>query len=83
MPNFFAQSEGADEMATSVKVRKSWRIKRYRKKILLKFYLSRFLKGTNLPIRFFIDKLTPKSLGSLIACNEQQIFVQGNYMEYL
>ncbi len=77
MSNFFAQTEallnGKDEQTVRSELAKQGITGRMAED-LLPFKIFRGDKPTN---TILIDKLTPKSLGSLIALYEHKIFVQG------
>jgi len=77
MSNFFAQTEallnGKTEAQVSAEFEKQ-NITGSKANFLLPFKVFKGNKPTN---TFLIEKLTPKSLGSLIAMYEHKIFVQG------
>ena len=77
MSNFFAQTEallnGKPEAAVKAEFEKQ-NVTGEKASFLLPFKVFAGNKPTN---TFLIDKLTPKSLGSLIALYEHKIFVQG------
>lgn len=77
MANFFAQTEALLNGKTAVEVREELVAKGMAEdeiKALLPFKVFEGDKPTN---TILIDKLTPKSLGALIAMYEHKIFVQG------
>jgi glucose-6-phosphate isomerase len=77
MSNFFAQSEALLHGKSSEKVKAEFEkqgLEPENAKKLLPFKVFSGNKPTN---TILIDKLTPKSLGSLIAMYEHKIFVQG------
>ncbi len=77
MANFFAQTEALMNGKTEEEVRKELQskgLKEQELETLLPFKLFEGNKPTN---TILIDKLTPKSLGALIAMYEHKIFVQG------
>lgn len=77
MSNYFAQTEALLHGKTEAKVQAEFvkqGIDAERAKFLLPFKVFEGNKPTN---TILIEKLTPKSLGSLIALYEHKIFVQG------
>lgn len=77
MSNYFAQTEALMHGKTAEKVRAEFDkqgLDAERAKFLLPFKVFAGNKPTN---TILIEKLTPKSLGSLIALYEHKIFVQG------
>lgn len=77
MSNFFAQTEALLHGKSSEKVKAEFDkqgLDPDKAKVLLPFKVFTGNKPTN---TILIDKLTPKSLGSLIALYEHKIFVQG------
>ena len=77
MSNFFAQTEALLNGKTEAQVKAEFEkqnISREKAKFLLPFKVFTGNKPTN---TFLIEKLTPKTLGSLIALYEHKIFVQG------
>ena len=77
MSNFFAQTEALLHGKSSGKVKAEFDkqgLDPDKAKVLLPFKVFTGNKPTN---TILIDKLTPKSLGSLIALYEHKIFVQG------
>jgi glucose-6-phosphate isomerase len=77
MSNFFAQTEALMHGKTEAKVQAEFdkqEIAAEKAKFLLPFKVFKGNKPTN---SILIEKLTPKSLGSLVALYEHKIFVQG------
>lgn len=77
MSNFFAQTEALLNGKTEAQVKTEFEkqnITGEKADFLLPFKVFTGNKPTN---TFLIDKLTPKSLGSLVALYEHKIFVQG------
>lgn len=77
MSNFFAQTEALLNGKTEAQVKAEFEkqnISGEKANFLLPFKVFKGNKPTN---TFLIEKLTPKSLGSLIALYEHKIFVQG------
>lgn len=77
MSNFFAQTEALLNGKTEAQVKAEFekdKISEEKATFLLPFKVFEGNKPTN---TFLIEKLTPKSLGSLIAMYEHKIFVQG------
>lgn len=77
MANFFAQTEALMNGKTEVEVKKELQaqgLPEDQLKLLLPYKVFEGNKPTN---TILIQKLTPKSLGSLIALYEHKIFVQG------
>lgn len=77
MANFFAQTEALLNGKSEVQVKSEFKkqgIAEKRAEFLLPYKVFEGNKPTN---TILIDKLTPKSLGSLIALYEHKIFVQG------
>ena len=77
MSNFFAQTEALLNGKTEAQVKAEFEkqnMSREKATFLLPFKVFAGNKPTN---TFLIDKLTPKTLGSLIALYEHKIFVQG------
>lgn len=77
MANFFAQSEALMNGKTSEAVRKELEDKKVSEKDISEILPFKVFDGNKPTNTIFIDKLTPKSLGSLIAMYEHKIFVQG------
>ena len=77
MSNFFAQTEALLNGKTEAQVRAEFEkqnVMGEKAESLLPFKIFKGNKPTN---TFLIEKLTPKTLGSLIALYEHKIFVQG------
>lgn len=77
MSNFFAQTEALLNGKTEAQVKAEFEkqnVTGVKADFLLPFKVFKGNKPTN---TFLIDKLTPKSLGALIALYEHKIFVQG------
>jgi glucose-6-phosphate isomerase len=77
MSNFFAQTEALLNGKTEAQVKAEFekqKVTGEKAAFLLPFKVFSGNKPTN---TFLIDKLTPKSLGSLVALYEHKIFVQG------
>jgi glucose-6-phosphate isomerase len=77
MSNFFAQTEALLNGKTEAQVKAEFEkqnVTGEKAAFLLPFKVFRGNKPTN---TFLIDKLTPKTLGALIALYEHKIFVQG------
>ena len=77
MSNFFAQTEALLNGKTQAQVSSEFEkqnVSEEQASFLLPFKVFNGNKPTN---TFLIDKLTPKTLGSLIALYEHKIFVQG------
>lgn len=77
MSNFFAQTEALLNGKTEAQVKAEFEkqnVSGAKAASLLPFKVFKGNKPTN---TFLIDKLTPKSLGSLVALYEHKIFVQG------
>tara|TARA_R110002033_G_scaffold58464_2_gene107982 strand:+ start:121205 stop:122842 length:1638 start_codon:yes stop_codon:yes gene_type:complete len=77
MANYFAQTEALMNGKSKAEVKKELSEKNMDKKALEKLLPFKVFKGNNPTNTILIDKLTPKSLGSLIAMYEHKIFVQG------
>jgi glucose-6-phosphate isomerase len=77
MSNFFAQTEALMQGKSAVKVQAEFSkqgLSEEKSNFLLPFKVFTGNKPTN---TFLIQKLTPKTLGSLVALYEHKIFVQG------
>ena len=72
MANFFAQTEALLKGKTEAEVRKEMGDKVNEALVPFKVFT-----GNRPTTSFLIDKLTPESLGSLIAMYEHKIFVEG------
>ena len=77
MANFFAQTEALMNGKGAAEVKKELVEKGMDEKSLEKLLPFKDFQGNNQTNTLFIDKLTPKSLGALIAMYEHKIFVQG------
>jgi glucose-6-phosphate isomerase len=77
MANFFAQTEALMNGKTKEEVYTELKDKNMTDSEINKLLPFKVFVGNNPTSTFLIDKLTPKSLGSLIAAYEHKIFVQG------
>lgn len=77
MANFFAQSEALMNGKTPNEVLSELKEKNLSEEEIDNLLPFKVFKGNNPTNTFLINKLTPKSLGSLIAAYEHKIFVQG------
>jgi len=77
MANFFAQTEALMNGKTKEEVVLELEEKKISKAVISKLAPFKVFAGNNPTNTLLIDKLTPKSLGALIALYEQKIFVQG------
>ncbi len=77
MANFFAQTEALMNGKTKEEVVQELEEKNMSATDIEKLAPFKVFKGNNPTNTLLIDKLTPKSLGSLIALYEHKIFVQG------
>ena len=77
MANFFAQTEALMNGKTADEVRKELEEKKISEKEIVEILPFKVFEGNKPTNTLLIDKLTPKSLGSLIAMYEHKIFVQG------
>ncbi|QXP50823.1 glucose-6-phosphate isomerase [Cellulophaga sp. HaHa_2_1] len=77
MANFFAQTEALMNGKEAAEVKKELEEKGMEEKLLDKLLPFKVFQGNNPTNTLLIDKLTPKSLGALIAMYEHKIFVQG------
>ncbi|MCM4150548.1 glucose-6-phosphate isomerase [Arenibacter sp. N53] len=77
MANFFAQTEALMNGKTSEEVRKELEDKKVPEKEIAGILPFKVFEGNKPTNTLFINKLTPKSLGSLIALYEHKIYVQG------
>ena len=77
MANFFAQTEALMNGKTADEVRKELEDKKISEKEIGEILPFKVFEGNKPTNTLLIDKLTPKSLGSLIAMYEHKIFVQG------
>jgi len=77
MANFFAQTEALMNGKTGDEVRKELEAKTISENDIQKLLPFKIFNGNNPTNTILINKLTPRSLGSLIALYEHKIFVQG------
>lgn len=77
MANFFAQTEALMNGKTADEVKQELEIQGMSGAELEKLLPFKVFEGNKPTNTILIDKLTPKSLGSLIALYEHKIFVQG------
>ncbi|TLP75388.1 glucose-6-phosphate isomerase [Maribacter sp. ACAM166] len=77
MANYFAQTEALMNGKTEVEVIAELASKKVAKKEIEELAPFKVFAGNKPTNTVLIDKLTPKSLGSLIAIYEHKIFVQG------
>ncbi|WP_339707551.1 glucose-6-phosphate isomerase [uncultured Kriegella sp.] len=77
MANFFAQTEALMNGKTKEQVRSEFEGKSLSEGEINKLLPFKVFTGNKPTNTIFIDRLTPKSLGSLIALYEHKIFVQG------
>jgi glucose-6-phosphate isomerase len=77
MANFFAQTEALMNGKTKDEVISELKAKGYSKEEIDALAAYKIFEGNNPTNTFLIDKLTPASLGALIALYEHKIFVQG------
>ena len=77
MANYFAQTEALMNGKTKVEVISELEAKNVAKKEIDKLAPFKVFAGNKPTNTILIDKLTPRSLGSLIAFYEHKIFVQG------
>ena len=77
MANFFAQTEALMNGKTLAEVKKELQEKGSSEKEIANLAPYKVFSGNKPTNTFLIDKLTPDSLGSLIALYEHKIFVQG------
>lgn len=77
MANFFAQTEALMNGKTGDEVREELEDKNMPEDELQKLLPFKIFNGNNPTNTILINKLTPKSLGALIALYEHKIFVQG------
>lgn len=77
MANFFAQTEALMNGKTRDEVRAELESKDMSESEIQKLLPFKVFEGNNPTNTILIDKLTPESLGSLIALYEHKIFVQG------
>lgn len=77
MANFFAQTEALMNGKTKEVVEKELELTSLTPKHKEELVSFKIFEGNKPTTTFLIDKLTPKSLGALIAMYEHKIFVQG------
>lgn len=77
MANYFAQTEALMNGKTSDEVRAELEAKNMPENAIKELLPFKVFEGNNVTNTILIDKLTPKSLGALIALYEHKIFVQG------
>jgi glucose-6-phosphate isomerase len=77
MANYFAQTEALLMGKTSEEVQKELEDKNLLKDEIKKLKPFKIFEGNKPTTSILIDKLTPASLGKLIAMYEHKIFVQG------
>jgi glucose-6-phosphate isomerase len=77
MANFFAQTEALMNGKTSQEVRQELKAKDLSEKEMNKLLPFKVFEGNKPTNTILVHKLTPKSLGALIALYEHKIFVQG------
>lgn len=77
MANFFAQTEALLQGKSSEEVKQELEGKKMDASGVKKLLPFKVFPGNNPTTTILIDKLTPESLGKLIALYEHQIFVQG------
>ncbi|MGB5436191.1 MAG: glucose-6-phosphate isomerase, partial [Maribacter sp.] len=77
MANFFAQTEALMNGKTEAEVLKELKEKNMGDAAIAKLLPFKVFTGNKPTTTFLLDKLTPMSLGALIAAYEHKIFVQG------
>jgi len=77
MANFFAQTEALMNGKAAEDVLSELKVKNLAKEEIEKLLPFKVFTGNKPTNTFLINKLTPKSLGALIAAYEHKIFVQG------
>ena len=77
MANFFAQTEALMNGKTEDQVRAELTASGMNEKQIKQLLPFKIFKGNNPTTTLLIDKLTPRSLGAMIAMYEHRIFVQG------
>ncbi|WP_340152520.1 glucose-6-phosphate isomerase [uncultured Marivirga sp.] len=77
LANFFAQTEALMNGKTEKEARRELEQKGLKSEEIEKLLPFKIFKGDNPTNSILIKKITPKSLGSLIALYEHKIFVQG------
>jgi glucose-6-phosphate isomerase len=77
MANFFAQTEALMNGKSAAEVRQELEVKGMAEEAIKKLVPFKEFEGNKPTNTILIDKLTPASLGALIALYEHKIFVQG------
>lgn len=77
MANFFAQTEALLKGKTHAEVKKELKDQGLSTKQIEELVAFKVFEGNKPTTSLLIDKLTPKSLGKLVAMYEHKIFVQG------
>ena len=77
MANFFAQTEALMSGKTEAQVREELSAKGLSGDALEKLVPFKIFKGNKPTTTLLVDKLTPKTLGALVAMYEHKIFVEG------
>lgn len=77
MANFFAQTEALLQGKTPEEVRNELALKNFSKQEMAELLPFKVFQGNKPTTSFLIEKLTPDSLGKLVAMYEHKIFVQG------
>lgn len=77
MANFFAQTEALLQGKDSEEVKRELEDKKVEASQVKKLLPFKVFKGNNPTTTILLEKLSPESLGKLIAMYEHQIFVQG------
>ena len=77
MANFFAQTEALMSGKTEAQVREELSAKGLSGEALEKLVPFKIFRGNKPTTTLLIDKLTPKTLGALVAMYEHKIFVEG------
>ncbi len=77
MANYFAQTEALMNGKTEEEVVEELKFKKFKEEEIDKIKPFKIFEGNNPTNTILIDKLTPESMGKLIAMYEHKIFVQG------
>jgi glucose-6-phosphate isomerase len=77
MSNFFAQTEALMNGKTKAQVVEEFAVKGISETEASEIIPHKVFEGNRPTTTFLIDKLTPKTLGALIAAYEHKIFIQG------
>ncbi|MDX1760815.1 MAG: glucose-6-phosphate isomerase [Christiangramia sp.] len=77
MANYFAQTEALLNGKSEKEVEEELRSKRFSQEEIDRIKAFKVFRGNNPTNTILIDKLSPESMGKLIAMYEHQIFVQG------